>query len=80
MQFLWLFLATSCTRKGFGVEDFDGNKKYIVPEEYLTALRQNKKLQPLIDENSELGIKIKDNLEHQKFLERMRENDRGRDM
>ena len=40
-------------KKGFWVEDFDSNK-YIVPEEYLSALGQNKKLQPLIDESSEL--------------------------
>ena len=66
-------------QKDFGVKDFDGNK-YIVPEEYLSALGQNKKLQPLIDKNSELGQKIEDSVEHQKFLERMRENDRGRDM
>lgn len=66
-------------KKGFGVEDFDGNK-YIVLKEYLSALGQNKKLQPLIDENSELGKKIKDSVEHQKFLERMRENDRGGDL
>ena len=66
-------------KKGFGVEDFDSNK-YIVPEEYLSALGQNKKLQPLIDESSELGKKIRDSVEHQKFLERMRGNERGRDL
>lgn len=66
-------------KKDFGVEDFDCDK-YIVLEEYLSALGQNKKLQPLIDENSELGKKIKDNVEHQKFLERIRENERGRDL
>jgi hypothetical protein len=63
-------------KKGFGVEDFDSNK-YIVTEEYLSALGQNKKLQPLIDKSSELGKKIKDSVEHQKLLERMRGNERG---
>lgn len=66
-------------KKSCGAEDFDSNK-YIVPEEYLSALGKNKKLQPLIDESSELGKKIKDGVEHQKFLERMRGNERGRDL
>lgn len=64
-------------KEGFGVEDFKGNK-HITEGGYLSALGRDQKLQPLIDYQDDLGKKIKEHVAAQQYIERMRENDRGR--
>ena len=66
-------------KEGFGVEDFKGNK-HITERSYLSSLGRDQKLQPLIDYQDDIGKKIKEHVTTQRYIERMQENDRGRDM